>query len=202
MMQPAWKRACDLAIAVPALLLLSPLVLAIGMVIRWQLGTPVLFRQVRPGLGGRLFTLIKFRTMRDQVDAKGAALPDEARLPPLGRQLRSMSLDELLELLHVIRGEMSLVGPRPLLTEYLPLYSSEQARRHEVRPGLTGWAQIHGRNAITWEKRFALDVWYVDHMSLRLDLCILWRTMLTVISRQGISHPGHATMERFRGNAG
>jgi lipopolysaccharide/colanic/teichoic acid biosynthesis glycosyltransferase len=159
----------------------------------------VFFRQVRPGLHGRPFTMVKFRTMRDAVDGEGRPLPDELRITPLGRFLRGTSLDELPELWNVLRGEMSLVGPRPLLMEYLPLYTPEQARRHEVRPGITGWAQVNGRNAIGWEEKFRLDSWYVDHRSLWLDLKILLLTVKKVFVREGISQEGQATMERFRG---
>jgi lipopolysaccharide/colanic/teichoic acid biosynthesis glycosyltransferase len=167
--------------------------------IRRQMGSPVFFRQTRPGLHGRPFEMIKFRTMRDAVDAQGRPLPDAERLTRLGRFLRSSSLDELPELWNVLRGEMSLVGPRPLLMEYLPLYSPEQARRHELRPGVTGWAQVNGRNAISWEEKFALDVWYVDNRSLWLDLEIIWLTIRKVIKRDGISAAGEATMPKFTG---
>jgi lipopolysaccharide/colanic/teichoic acid biosynthesis glycosyltransferase len=164
-----------------------------------QLGTPILFRQVRPGRNGRLFKLAKFRTMTDERDASGGLLPDASRLTPFGRWLRATSLDELPSLWNVLKGDMSLVGPRPLLVEYLPLYSSEQARRHEVRPGITGWAQVNGRNALTWEQKFELDVWYVDHRSFWLDLRILLMTVRKVFVREGISAKGEATMPRFTG---
>jgi lipopolysaccharide/colanic/teichoic acid biosynthesis glycosyltransferase len=193
------KRLFDLIVAILALVLLSPLLLAIALAVRVRLGSPVLFTQLRPGLGGRLFRLVKFRTMRDAFDAEGVPRPDAERLTAFGRALRASSLDELPELWNVLRGEMSLVGPRPLLPEYLPLYSPEQARRHEVRPGITGWAQVNGRNALTWPQRFALDVWYVDHQSLWLDVRILLRTVGRVIGRQGISGEGEATMSRFTG---
>jgi lipopolysaccharide/colanic/teichoic acid biosynthesis glycosyltransferase len=191
------KRAVDLAGAVLALLATAPLALAVALLVRLLLGSPVLYRQRRPGLGGRPFELWKFRTMRDATDAAGGLLPDAARLTRFGRWLRRTSLDELPELVNVLRGEMSLVGPRPLLIEYLPRYDAVQARRHEVRPGITGWAQVHGRNAVGWEERFRLDVWYVDHLSLRLDLAILLRTAGQVLRGRGISAAGHATMPRF-----
>jgi lipopolysaccharide/colanic/teichoic acid biosynthesis glycosyltransferase len=193
------KRVCDAGAAALGLVVLSPLLAAVALAVRLRLGAPVLFRQERPGLHGRPFVLVKFRTMRDATDAAGRPLPDERRLTPLGRWLRSTSLDELPELWNVLRGEMSLVGPRPLLMQYLPLYSPEQARRHEVRPGVTGWAQVNGRNALGWEERFALDVWYVDHRSLRLDLWILLLTLRKVLLREGISPAGQATMTRFDG---
>ena len=179
--------------------LILPLAL-LGFMVRSKLGGPVLFRQIRPGLHGRPFMMIKFRTMTDERGADGELLPDAQRLTPFGRFLRLTSLDELPELWNVLRGDMSLVGPRPLLMEYLPLYSPEQARRHELRPGITGWAQVNGRNALSWEERFKLDVWYVDHRSLWLDLRILWLTVRKVIMREGISAQGEATMSRFTGN--
>lgn len=188
------KRLLDLALTIPLLLLLSPLLLAVALLVRLRLGPGVLFRQTRPGLHGRPFTILKFRTMRHGPGS------DAERLTPLGRFLRASSLDELPELWNVLRGDMSLVGPRPLLMHYLPRYSPTQARRMEVRPGLTGWAQINGRNALSWPQKFALDVWYVDHQSLALDLRILARTALAVLSRQGISAPGEATMPEFMGN--
>ncbi len=194
------KRAIDLGAAALGLVILSPVLLTLALLIRARLGAPILFRQTRPGLHARPFTIYKFRSMRDARDAHGNPLPDAERLPPLGRFLRSTSLDELPELWNVLRGDMSLVGPRPLLLEYLPLYSDEQARRHEVRPGITGWAQVNGRNAIGWEDRFALDVWYVDNKSLWLDLRILARTLKRVVTREGISHAGEATMTRFTGS--
>ncbi len=174
--------------------------LTLAWQVRRKLGSPVLFTQVRPGLHGKPFRMVKFRTMTDARDASGALLPDAQRLTPFGRFLRSSSLDELPELWNVLRGEMSLVGPRPLLMEYLPLYSPEQARRHEVRPGITGWAQINGRNAISWADKFALDVWYVDHRSLFLDIRILWLTVRKVLVRDGISAAGEATMPKFEGD--
>lgn len=192
------KRVVDFLVASIGVLLLSPLFVVIALSVRLTMGSPVFFRQTRPGQGGRAFTLLKFRTMKvEQVGA--GALSDGERLTPLGRVLRCTSLDELPELINVVRGDMSLVGPRPLLMEYLPLYNPEQARRHEVRPGITGWAQVNGRNGIDWEEKFKLDLWYVEHHSLVLDLRILWMTVEGVISARGISHPGHATMERFRG---
>jgi len=192
------KRVVDFLVASIGVLLLSPLFVVIALCVRFTMGSPVFFRQTRPGQGGRAFTLLKFRTMKvEQVGA--GALSDGERLTPLGRVLRRTSLDELPELINVVRGEMSLVGPRPLLMEYLPLYNPEQARRHEVRPGITGWAQVNGRNGIDWEEKFKLDLWYVEHRSLMLDLRILWMTVAGVLSARGISHPGQATMERFRG---
>ncbi len=184
---------------------LGLLILAVPLaVLAWQvrrkLGSPVLFTQVRPGLHGKPFRMVKFRTMTDARDATGALLTDAQRLTPFGRFLRASSLDELPELWNVLRGEMSLVGPRPLLMEYLPLYSPEQARRHKVRPGITGWAQVNGRNAISWADKFALDVWYVDNHSLWLDLRILWLTVRKVVVRDGISAEGEATMPRFEGD--
>jgi lipopolysaccharide/colanic/teichoic acid biosynthesis glycosyltransferase len=193
------KRVIDILSAGLGLLLLSPLMCIVAVLIRQELGSPVFFRQARPGLGGKPFEMIKFRTMREAVDAEGNLLPDAARLPPLGRFLRSTSLDELPELLNVLKGDMSLVGPRPLLLEYIPLYSRKQARRHEVRPGITGWAQINGRNAISWEQKFALDVWYVDNHNLWLDLKIIGLTIYRVLKRENISEAGEATMSKFTG---
>jgi lipopolysaccharide/colanic/teichoic acid biosynthesis glycosyltransferase len=194
------KRWLDLVACLAAAVPLAPALLALALLVRLRLGRPVLFRQERPGRDGRPFTLLKLRTMRDLRDAAGEPLPDERRLGPLGRFLRRSSLDELPELWNVLRGDMSLVGPRPLLLEYLPRYSPEQARRHEVRPGITGWAQVNGRNALTWEEKFAHDVWYADHLSLGLDLRILGRTLLAVVRRQGIHAEGHATMPKFQGS--
>jgi len=182
-----------------ALALLSPLLLVLTMLIRIRIGSPVLFRQVRPGLNAHPFEMVKFRTMLDATGADGKPLPDSARLTPLGRFLRATSLDELPELWNVLKGDMSLVGPRPLLMEYVPLYTPGQARRHEVRPGVTGWAQVNGRNAIGWDQKFALDVWYVDNQSLWLDLKILILTALRVFARHGISAEGEATMPKFDG---
>ena len=194
------KRVFDFVAALLALLLLALPLLALVWLIRRKLGSPVLFRQVRPGLQGRPFTMVKFRTMTDERGPDGALLPDAQRLSPFGRFLRASSLDELPELWNVLKGEMSLVGPRPLLMEYLPLYTPEQARRHAVRPGITGWAQVNGRNAISWADKFALDVWYVDHRSLWLDVQILWRTVRKVLVRDGISAAGEATMPKFTGS--
>ena len=193
------KRLFDLLAAAIGLLLLALPLALLAWQVRRELGSPVLFTQVRPGLHGKPFCMVKFRTMTDARDASGALLTDAQRLTPFGRFLRASSLDELPELWNVLRGEMSLVGPRPLLMEYLPLYSPEQARRHEVRPGITGWAQVNGRNAISWADKFALDVWYVDHCSLWLDVRILWLTMRKVLVRDGISAPGDATMPKFNG---
>lgn len=193
------KRSMDVLLAGFALLVLGLPLLLLAWLVRRRLGVPVLFRQLRPGLHGRPFMLIKFRTMTDARGPDGVLLPDALRLTPFGRFLRASSLDELPELWNVLRGDMSLVGPRPLLTEYLPLYTSEQARRHEVRPGITGWAQINGRNTLSWEERFKLDVWYVDHRTLWLDLRILWRTLRKVLVREGISAVGEATMSKFTG---
>ena len=195
------KRTFDLLIAAVALVLLAQVLAITALLVRVGLGSPVLFRQQRPGLHGAPFTLIKFRTMTDRRGADGALLPDAERLPALGRFLRASSLDELPELWNILRGEMSLVGPRPLLMQYLPLYSAEQARRHDVRLGLTGWAQVNGRNALTWDAKFAADVWYVDNRSLALDLRILWLTVLAVFARKGISAAGEATMPPFTGSA-
>jgi lipopolysaccharide/colanic/teichoic acid biosynthesis glycosyltransferase len=196
----ASKRVLDLLIASILLIALSPLMLLIAVAVRCSMGAPVLFRQQRPGYQETIFTLYKFRTMRQGIAKDGRVLPDSERLTKVGKFLRSTSLDELPELINIIRGDMSLVGPRPLLVEYLPLYSSEQARRHEMRPGLTGWAQVNGRNAISWDERFALDVWYVNNASLSLDIRILLRTILTVFRRTGINAPGEATMHAFTGN--
>lgn len=194
------KRAFDLAVALILLVVLAPLILAVALLVRTRIGSPVLFRQERPGLGGRPFDMFKFRTMSDARSSDGGLLPDAERLTGVGRLLRSWSLDELPELWNVVRGEMSLVGPRPLLMEYLPLYSAEQMRRHEVRPGLTGWAQVKGRNRLTWPEKFALDLWYVEHRSFLLDLRILALTVVKVFSRHGISQDGEATMKPFTGN--
>ena len=196
----ALKRVIDVAGAAAALVVLSPLLAVVAVLVRVRMGPPVLFRQLRPGREGRPFELRKFRTMTDQRGLDGALLPDAQRLTALGRFLRRTSIDELPELVNVVRGDMSLVGPRPLLMEYLPRYSPEQARRHEVRPGVTGWTQVNGRNTLTWDEKFALDVWYVDHRSTRLDLEILGRTVSQVLSGQGVSAAGHATTEPFRGS--
>jgi lipopolysaccharide/colanic/teichoic acid biosynthesis glycosyltransferase len=194
------KRVCDVVVATLAILMLAVPLFALVWLVRRKLGSPVLFSQVRPGLHGKPFTMVKFRTMTDERGPDGVLLPDAQRMTDFGRFLRASSLDELPELWNVLRGDMSLVGPRPLLMEYLPLYTLEQARRHEVRPGITGWAQVNGRNAISWTDKFALDVWYVDHSSLWLDMRILWRTVRKVLVRDGISAEGHATMTPFRGN--
>lgn len=194
------KRVFDLLASAIGLLLLAVPLAVLAWQVRRKLGSPVLFTQVRPGLHGKPFRMVKFRTMTDERDASGALLPDAQRLTPFGRFLRGSSLDELPELWNVLRGEMSLVGPRPLLMEYLPLYSPEQARRHELRPGITGWAQVNGRNAISWGDKFALDVWYVDHRSLWMDVRILWMTVRKVLVRDGISAVGEATMPRFEGD--
>ena len=195
------KRFFDIVVSAIALLLLSPVIAIVAWKISRKLGSPVLFRQVRPGLNGKPFTMVKFRTMRDATDKNGNPLPDSERMTPFGNFLRSSSLDELPELWNVLKGDMSLVGPRPLLMEYLPLYNKEQARRHEVRPGVTGWAQINGRNAISWEEKFKLDVWYVDNQSFWLDIKILFLTVKKVFIRDGISAEGEATMSKFTGSS-
>ncbi len=197
---PFSKRLFDLLTAGLLLVLLSPLLAVLALLVRAAHGTPVLFRQQRPGYKGRPFTLYKFRTMTNRTGPDGNLLPDAERLTRLGRFLRAASLDELPELFNVLRGEMSLVGPRPLLMQYLERYSPEQMRRHDVHPGVTGWAQVNGRNAITWEQKFALDLWYVDHWSFWLDIKILFLTLWKAIKREGISQPGHVTMEEFKGN--
>ena len=194
------KRLLDLTAALLGLITLALPLLVLIWLIRRKLGSPVFFRQTRPGLHGKPFEMVKFRTMTDARGPDGALLPDAKRLTPFGLFLRSTSLDELPELWNVLKGDMSLVGPRPLLMEYLPLYSPEQARRHAVRPGVTGWAQVNGRNAISWEEKFALDVWYVDHQSLWLDMRILWLTVKKVLVREGISAAGEATMGKFTGH--
>lgn len=194
------KRVFDVSIAVLALVLLFPVLAIVAMTVYFKIGSPVLFRQVRPGLHGAPFEIIKFRTMRDAFDADGNPLPDEQRLSRFGALLRSTSLDELPELWNVIKGDMSLVGPRPLCMEYLPLYTAEQARRHAVRPGITGWAQVNGRNRISWERKFELDVWYVDHHSWRLDMKILFLTIVKVVRRSEVSSEHHVTMEDFTGS--
>lgn len=199
---PLRKRFFDLALTVPGLILISPVLAVIAIAVRIALGSPVLFRQRRPGLMARPFVLYKFRTMSDEMDTEGNPMPDAVRLTRLGRLLRSFSLDELPELLNVIKGEMSLVGPRPLLMRYLERYSAEQARRHDVLPGITGWTQVNGRNANTWEQKFEYDVWYVDHWSVRLDAKILLITLWKVLTREGISQPGQATAEEFMGQGG
>jgi len=191
------KRLFDLLSSSIGLFLVAPLLILVAVLVLLTMGMPVFFTQVRPGMHGKPFRLLKFRTMRAALDVSGSPLPDAERLTAFGKFLRSASLDELPELWNVLKGDMSLVGPRPLLMEYLPFYTPEQARRHEVRPGITGWAQVNGRNALSWQDRFRLDVWYVDNRSFWLDLKILWMTGKAVFSREGISHPGHATMEKF-----
>ncbi|WP_211148933.1 sugar transferase [Fluviibacter phosphoraccumulans] len=194
------KRFFDFFISLVALIVLALPLFALFVVVRIKLGSPVFFTQQRPGLHGKPFQMVKFRTMTDERDVEGNLLPDSVRLTGFGRYLRSTSLDELPELWNVLKGDMSLVGPRPLLMEYLPLYTAVQARRHEVRPGLTGWAQVNGRNAIGWEEKFALDVWYVDHQSMIVDINILRLTVMKVMKRDGVSAPGDATMPIFTGN--
>jgi sugar transferase EpsL len=195
----ALKRATDVALAIVGLAVGAPLLLVAASAVWASMGRPVLFRHVRPGLGGKPFTLLKLRTMREEVDARGRPLPDAERLTKTGNLLRRLSVDELPQFWNVLRGEMSLVGPRPLLMQYLALYTPEQARRHEVRPGVTGWAQVNGRNALSWEEKFELDVWYVDHWSLGLDLRIVWLTVVQLLRPRGVSAPGQATMTEFRG---
>lgn len=194
------KRLFDIILSFAALLLLAPLFALIALVIRLKMGSPVLFCQTRPGLHGKPFLMLKFRTMRDAQDADGKLLPDSERLSEFGRWLRTTSMDEIPELWSVLKGEMSLVGPRPLLMEYLPLYTDEQSRRHEVRPGITGWAQVNGRNAISWEEKFKLDVWYVDNQSFGLDMKILWMTVIKVLVREGINAELDVSMRRFTGS--
>ena len=195
------KRLLDIVIASSALVLLSPVYAFVAYKVRKNLGSPVLFRQVRPGLNGKPFEMIKFRSMKDAVDAQGNPLPDRERLTPFGQMLRSSSLDEMPELWNVIKGEMSIVGPRPLLMEYLPLYNEQQAKRHNVRPGITGYAQVNGRNAISWEKKFELDTWYVENRSLWLDFKIMLKTVQKVLSKDDISAEGEATMSKFTGTS-
>jgi len=195
------KRLFDILAAAFGLLLFLPVLCVVAVLIRWKMGGPVLFRQKRPGMNGEPFQMIKFRTMRDAIDKDGRPLPDAERLTPLGQVLRASSLDELPELWNVLKGEMSLVGPRPLLMEYLPLYSPEQSRRHEVRPGVTGWAQINGRNALSWGEKFKLDVWYVENRTFGLDLQIIAWTILKVVRKDGISAAGETTMPRFTGDS-
>jgi sugar transferase EpsL len=194
------KRIFDLILATPAMVILSPVLLIIYIINAILLGNPAIYRQIRPGLHGKPFCILKFRTMTDARDAEGVLLPDGARLRSFGRFLRSTSLDELPELFNILKGEMSIVGPRPLLMQYLPRYSLEQARRHEVKPGLTGWAQVNGRNAINWEDRFQLDTWYVDNWSLILDIKIILLTILKILKREGIRQEGQATMSEFMGS--
>ncbi|NLQ18987.1 sugar transferase [Marinomonas sp. M1K-6] len=194
------KKTFDFTVALLALIALSPLIFIVALLIRFKLGSPILFTQDRPGLNGRVFKMMKFRSMLDAKDKQGNLLPDEQRMTKFGAFLRSTSLDELPGLFNVLKGDMSLVGPRPLLVQYLPLYSAEQARRHNVRPGITGWAQVNGRNAISWEDKFKLDVWYVDNQSFWLDIKILLLTVKKVFVREGISADGHVTMTRFEGS--
>lgn len=195
------KRIFDFILALALLLVLAPLFLVLMLLVRIKLGSPVFFQQPRPGLHGNIFSLIKFRSMTDETNPAGELLPDSERLTPFGRWLRASSLDELPELLNILRGQMSFVGPRPLLVRYLERYTSEQARRHEVRPGITGWAQINGRNAISWDEKFRLDVWYVDNQSLWLDFKILLMTFTKVLRREGISPDGSDTMPEFQGTS-
>ncbi|MFZ2096090.1 MAG: sugar transferase [Anaerolineales bacterium] len=197
---PISKRILDLSLAILGILILSPLLLVISLVVLVNYGTPIIFRQKRPGYRGKPFMIYKFRSMTEELDAQDNMLPDELRITRLGHLLRSFSLDELPELFNVIRGEMSIVGPRPLLMRYLERYSPEQARRHEVMPGITGWAQVNGRNALTWEEKFDLDVWYVDHWSIWLDIKIIFLSIVKVLRREGINQPGQATAEEFMGN--
>lgn len=194
------KRSFDFLLALALLILLSPLLALLALAVRWKLGRPVLFAQTRPGAHGAPFDFYKFRTMSDTRNATGELLPDAARLTPFGKLMRKLSLDELPQLVNVVKGDMSLVGPRPLLMEYLPLYSERQARRHEVRPGITGWAQVNGRNALDWEERFELDLWYVEHRSFWLDLRIIAMTAWRMLRPQGIAQPGQATMSKFTGS--
>ena len=194
------KRGLDLLLSGGALLLLWPVLLVLGVLVRAKLGSPAIFCQERPGKNGKVFRLYKLRTMTEERDENGELLSDEERLTPFGRKLRALSLDELPELWNIFRGDMSIVGPRPLLVQYLPRYNAHQARRHEVTPGLTGWAQVNGRNLVTWEDKFDMDVWYVDHISFALDVKILWMTVKAVLRREGISAEGSATMEEFLGS--
>lgn len=194
------KRFFDFLVALTALVILSPVILITAILIRFKLGSPILFTQDRPGLNGNVFKMMKFRSMLDAQDAEGNPLPDEQRMTTFGALLRSTSLDELPGLINVLKGDMSLVGPRPLLVEYLPLYNQQQAKRHNVRPGITGWAQVNGRNAISWEDKFKLDVWYVENQSLLLDLKILLLTVKKVFVREGIASDGHVTIEKFKGS--
>ena len=201
-MSTFWKRAFDLTVAALGLVLLSPLLAAIGLAIRITMGNPVVYRQIRPGYGARPFTIVKFRTMTEQRSTDVDPSSDANRLTVLGRFLRRLSLDELPQLWNVLKGDMSIVGPRPLLTEYLQHYTPEQSRRHDVKPGMTGWAQVNGRNEVSWERKFALDVWYVDHQSFLLDLRIIAMTIWKVLKREGISQQGHATTEKFGAGRG
>jgi lipopolysaccharide/colanic/teichoic acid biosynthesis glycosyltransferase len=204
MIQSGWrlliKTAVDRTAALAGLVVAAPVLAGAAVAVRATMGSPVLFRQKRPGRGERIFEIVKFRTMREATDAQGRPLSDEERLTPVGRWMRATSVDELPQLWNVLRGDLSLVGPRPLLVRYLPRYSPEQRRRHDVMPGITGWAQIHGRNAISWEEKFALDLWYVEHWSLGLDARILLETVGRVLKRDGVSSEGHATMPEFQGS--
>jgi sugar transferase EpsL len=195
-------RSFDFIVSFVLLVILAPLFLMVGLLLLLSIGSPIIFKQQRPGLLGKPFTLYKFRTMKNEYSPSGDLLPDGARLTKVGQFLRSTSLDELPELFNVLVGDMSLVGPRPLLMEYLPLYTTTQARRHEVRPGITGWAQVNGRNAVSWEERFEMDVWYVDNRTLFLNFKIMWMTVLSVLKKEGISKEGHATMPKFTGTKG
>lgn len=194
------KRMLDIIFAVGLLIVVSPLLVLLACLVRIKLGSPILFRQERPGKDGKLFSMYKFRTMTEKRDSNGELLPDEVRLTSFGRKLRSTSLDELPELFNIIKGDMSFIGPRPLLVQYLPLYNERQKHRHDVRPGMTGYAQVNGRNAIRWEEKFEKDVWYVEHLSFGTDMKILWKTVAVVVKREGISSETAATMEEFKGN--
>jgi sugar transferase EpsL len=194
------KRLFDLLISIFLLLLLLPIIMIVAVLVRWKLGSPVIFKQQRPGLHGKPFYLYKFRTMSDARDSDGNLLPEYIRLTSFGQRLRNYSLDELLQLINVLKGELSLVGPRPLLMDYLPLYTAEQAKRHMVRPGITGWAQVNGRNAISWEEKFRLDIWYVEHHSFLLDVKVLCLTLFKVLKSEGIHQENHVTMEKFTGS--
>lgn len=196
---PVSKRLFDLALTLPGVVFISPLLILLAVLVRLKLGRPVLFTQIRPGYREKPFSMIKFRSMSNRREASGSLLPDGQRLTGFGRFMRSYSLDELPELFNVLRGEMSLVGPRPLLMRYLERYSPEQRRRHQVLPGITGWAQVNGRNVLEWEEKFRLDVWYVDHWSILLDIRILWLTLISALKREGINHPDHATAPEFMG---
>jgi len=200
MYRNVFKPLFDRTLAALLLIVAAPVMAGVALAIYVSMGRPILFRQERPGKDGKIFTIYKFRTMSDERDAKGELLPDEVRLKGVGRVIRAASLDELPQLFNVLKGDMSFVGPRPLLTEYLPLYDARQRRRHEVLPGITGWAQVNGRNAISWQQKFEYDVWYVEHQSFALDMKILWLTLLKVLKREGISQEGKATMEKFKGN--
>ncbi len=195
------KRPADIAVSFLLLLITSPILLATMLLLKFaNKGSGIFFFQQRPGLHGKIFKIVKFKTMTDERDAEGNLLPDEQRLTKMGRFVRSTSIDELPQLLNVLKGDMSMIGPRPLLVQYLPLYSPRQARRHEVRPGITGWAQVHGRNSLSWKEKFEYDVWYVDHLTLATDISVIYNTILTVISRKDIAHEGEATMTPFTGN--